>query len=404
LSIFGNIEPPPPPAPEEVDTTIAQASVIGVTSGSIDADGIIVKSGGSNYVTAPTVTITSDTGSGATAEATIDSTTGTVEQVVVTNGGSGYDLSTSPITVSFSGGQEDSDSASTDTSSTDDSDSDSDASTVLPEELRYQVIRFQDGTRFGEVRIFKDKISFASSEVKEATSTLDLSGNFSIRIHGQGDDVKVFLNKELIIDATGLFVQESSSKRLDVGAINGEVFDIRYRTIFYTTSGAFDTDPIDEYGSPNPFSDIQFHTFAEFKDSQAQAIKQFRVDVSDFKVVGVNPSNENMGGALYRLNPKNPLRFPTANRTFTPINKIHVAPNGNFVGVAHARGTSLMKNYPIILFDHNLTLIGDDRKLPNNDGWELYQNIGIVAASFDDSGLLIDTSFGNAGTQTGALI
>jgi hypothetical protein len=46
--------------------------------------------GGSGYTSAPTVTITGGNGSGATASAAIDSSTGNVTSITVTNGGSGY--------------------------------------------------------------------------------------------------------------------------------------------------------------------------------------------------------------------------------------------------------------------------------------------------------------------------
>ena len=54
--------------------------------------GAIINSGGSGYSSAPSVTITGGTGSGATATATI--TNGAVTQVNITNGGTGYSVLT----------------------------------------------------------------------------------------------------------------------------------------------------------------------------------------------------------------------------------------------------------------------------------------------------------------------
>jgi hypothetical protein len=52
--------------------------------------GITIIDGGWGYASAPTLTITGDNGSSATATCTIDATTGVVETVTITNAGSGY--------------------------------------------------------------------------------------------------------------------------------------------------------------------------------------------------------------------------------------------------------------------------------------------------------------------------
>ena len=52
--------------------------------------GITIVDGGWGYASAPTLTITGDNGSSATATCTIDATTGVVETITITNAGSGY--------------------------------------------------------------------------------------------------------------------------------------------------------------------------------------------------------------------------------------------------------------------------------------------------------------------------
>jgi len=63
--------------------------------------GVIVRAGGSNYTSAPTVVFSGGGGTGAAATAIINPTTHVVTGVSVTSPGSGY---TSPPTVSFTGG------------------------------------------------------------------------------------------------------------------------------------------------------------------------------------------------------------------------------------------------------------------------------------------------------------
>lgn len=69
----------------------------GPTGGGVT--GAIVTNGGSGYTSAPTVTITSDTGTGATAVATVNG--GIVTQVAMTNVGTAY---TDVPTIAFTGG------------------------------------------------------------------------------------------------------------------------------------------------------------------------------------------------------------------------------------------------------------------------------------------------------------
>ena len=79
-------------------TAIATLGAVAANAGQVIA--VNVTAGGSGYTSAPTVTFSGGSGSGAAATATLGSNF-TLTGVNVTNGGSGY---TSPPTVSFSGG------------------------------------------------------------------------------------------------------------------------------------------------------------------------------------------------------------------------------------------------------------------------------------------------------------
>lgn len=77
----------------------APASAIVQVSGGL-VSSLIITSGGTRYVSAPTVSLVGGGGTGATATATIAN--GSVQSVTITNGGSGY---TSAPAVVFTGGQ-----------------------------------------------------------------------------------------------------------------------------------------------------------------------------------------------------------------------------------------------------------------------------------------------------------
>jgi len=265
------------------------------------------------------------------------------------------------------------------------------------DENKYQVVRFQDGSKFGEVRIHADRLSFVS-ETSTATTSLDMTGVKFLTVTGQGSDVNIYLNRVLAIDGTGLFTQTSTSKKLELGTNIDESLSVTYKSVSYTTSGANEPAQTSAYGSILTFAEMQFHPFVEFTGSRADAIEGFLQNIEDFKVVGVNPRDEDEGASLYLIAPRKPQRFPTANRTFTPITKIRVSPNGDTMAFGHARGATLFKSYPIPAYDDLLDLTPATAVLPNEGGWELFQNVGVNIASFDSTGLVIDTSFENIGS------
>lgn len=93
------------------DTACVRTTQICQISGGLESygfgsvTGATITNGGSGYVSAPSVTITGGTGSGATATSTI--TNGVVTQVNITNGGSGYSVLTqgsSAPTITFGSG------------------------------------------------------------------------------------------------------------------------------------------------------------------------------------------------------------------------------------------------------------------------------------------------------------
>lgn len=253
----------------------------------------------------------------------------------------------------------------------------------------YQILRFQDGTRFGEIRIYANKISLASESVIE-TSTIDLTGLQTLTVTGRGKNVYVYLNRELILDGTGLLSQESSTKGLEVGTVTQSGLSLDYYTLFYSTLGAYDPTSAEEW------DDMQFHTFADFKGQDLASVEGFLSEGKQVKLLGVNPQDENEGGAVYEVVTSQPKQYPTVNRTFSPINRIRVSPNNDWKGFAHARGATLFEYCPISVWDHSLDLTQDD---PTENGWELIKSSGGPDPEPGTSGLDINGGdiFGSVG-------
>jgi hypothetical protein len=256
---------------------------------------------------------------------------------------------------------------------------------------KFQFVRIEDGVKFGEIQIFADRLAFVSLDT-ETTEALDFTGVVNLTIVGQGSNVKIYLNRSLVLDATGDFAATSTSKKLQIGSISSSRLTIEYQSIFYTIAGAYYPD------SSSLFNDIQFHVFADFPFEEASAVKGFLSSTTHYRVLAVNPDREGQGGSIYSIVPASAQQYSTVNRTFSPINRIRISADGLYAAVAHARGLAVLKSY-YIGGDYNRSydFTSQSRVLPDSDGWELVQNTGTTAAVFDDSGLLIDTSTENVG-------
>jgi hypothetical protein len=256
----------------------------------------------------------------------------------------------------------------------------------------YQVIRFQDGSRFGEVRIYADRLSFVSSGTTESSTLTMTTSVVNLVIVGKNDTVKVWVNNELVIDGTDEFTQSTTSKLLEVGTVTDSAIGINYQSIFYSTLGAFDP------GSTQ-WTGVSFYTFANFKRNEVKAIEGVRVSGDYVKVVGVNPHDESQGGFVYKISDSlSPVRVSAVNRTFSPINKIVKSPSERYKVFAHGRGGTIFDNYLVGSWNNSMIFDGTDSESPDLSGWDLVENTGEGHMSMEDSGMVIDTTFESTGT------
>ena len=249
----------------------------------------------------------------------------------------------------------------------------------------YQTIRINDGSKFAEVRLYKDKISLISgSKIEYNVSTV--SNNF-LTVAGKNNDIKVYLNRNLIINGEGIFTQESNIKRLELAhEDNSSDFVINYKYFFYTTSGYFLPNISDEY------TNLQFHDYIEFQNNEVLALQGY---VGGKYVFGLNSDNESESSRIYSIGAGDVTRTGTVARTYSPINRINKSPDGTKTVVAHAKGVSVITGYLINPFDHEMIFVSDagvlDETFPTASGWELVENTHSDAAYFNADGFHIDT-------------
>ncbi len=252
-------------------------------------------------------------------------------------------------------------------------------------EEKYQVVRIQDGTRFGEVRIYSDRLAFASTEIM-FSDPLSLAEVNSLTIIGQLTNCKVYLNRALVIDATGKMTQASSSRRLEVGTVSQSALAINYKSFFYTTEGFYAP-------GNSQYANVQFYTCANFQFQEVVGVEGFLSDGENVKVIGVNPHDENQGGAIYQIASGTPAKFSTVNKTFSPINAISLSPDEKYKIFSHARGGTSFYSYLVKNWDTQLVFTDTDSVTPDNANWDLVSNTKNDAFSIDSNGLLIDTSY-----------
>ena len=256
---------------------------------------------------------------------------------------------------------------------------------------KYQVVVFQDGSYYGEVRIYRDRIGFKSLGETHFSAARDLDGLKTLTIVGKNNDLKVYVDRVEVIDATDGLMRESTSKKLQVGVPSGldSSLEVSLRSVFYTTSGAY-------YPGLNlEYNEYIFSALMDFPNSDLVAIRGFGTSSSNEKVIGVNPHDETRGGSIVKLTTGVAERYPTVNRTFSPINRIQFSPDQRYTVFAHARGVSIFDSYYIPEFDHDADFASAAMR-PEQQGWDLVQNVGVDAVSFND-GLVVDTSFSKTG-------
>ena len=254
------------------------------------------------------------------------------------------------------------------------------------DETKFQSIIIQDGTRYGEVRIYNKKIGLLS-KVRTLSNNLENDGTCILTIVGRNDNIKIYLDRELVLDGTGLFIEPTSSKSLEIGSKFSNSFIVSYKYFYYTTEKDYYPKFNEEY------SNLQFYKTIGFPLSEVVSLKYYFEDSIDSKIFGVNPQDENKGGSIYKMISGENQKMLTVNKTFSPINKIKISPDGNNTAFAHSQGVSIFDSYQLSDFTYSLSFDNTNNNLPDNNGWDLVQNIGKISVFFDSNGLNINTLF-----------
>ena len=254
------------------------------------------------------------------------------------------------------------------------------------DETKFQSIVFQDGTRYGEVRIYNKKIGLLSV-TRTLSNSLNNWGTHVLTVVGKNDNIKIYLDRELVIDGTNLFSESTDSKSLEIGSKFSNSFIVSYKYFYYTTEKDYYPKIDEEY------SNLQFYKTIDFPLSEVISLTDYFEDSIDSKIFGINPQDENKGGTIYKMISGENKKMLTVNKTYSPINKINISPNGLNTIFAHSQGVSIFNSYQLSDFSYSLSFDDGNNNLPDDNGWDLVQNIGNNSISFDSNGLNINTLF-----------
>ena len=255
---------------------------------------------------------------------------------------------------------------------------------ISEESNDYHVIRINDGNYFAEIKIKSNSIALISGDVVEYS--VDLTKTRTLTIVGINNDIKIYVDREIIIDGTGKFTRQSDAKILEFGCPTDGEFNISYKYFSYTVSGYFLP------GEDSEYSDVKFYTFMKFPDNEVIAFDNY---MEGKNIFGLNPDNSNDNSSIYVVKAGNKYKSNTVARTFAPINRINISNNKSKIVCAHSKGVTIINGYIINTFDKELIFVDDNGNnsdiFPDNDGWELVQNSGEDVVYFDENGFNINT-------------
>ncbi len=262
-------------------------------------------------------------------------------------------------------------------------------------------IYIHDGTRFCSVVFEQEKIVFHS----DTTISADLPDGphlgvaKTFRIAGQNDDVKIFINNKLLLDATGAFTNSSQLKFIEYGDIDGKYTSDGVFLFFrYSTLGAFGI----ESSLPNE-NTYYFFDVGQIDGGQIQYVEN--------NLISWLPDDTAESAKLLEFNETSAeLQLPTTAKNFSPITTIAIDKNRNkYIGTANGAnaiyGEKHDPDYEFLTSSEDVVITTEDfDRITTVD----VNNINAVETDAKSGWFTIDTTFRtigvvdpNAGFDTG---
>lgn len=248
---------------------------------------------------------------------------------------------------------------------------------------QFQGIRFYDGTSFGYLRVFVDHVELLLDQ--PFSFSIDGTLPHSYRLTGQGENVKLYIDGQLAIDASSKFTQPTSTKIIEFGDIAGRNQHIfsSWDSFKYTTTGAF---------PPANTEDILLEQTMAFPESSVGRMKTYR----DALYASVDPVDPDLSSSVYRFEEGHlPENRSVLAVTQTSISAVVIDPNRTasvFGATGKYIGTNKGLQYIIGGKPDPFDFVTSFDQPLNGNGWRLDDNCVGSCESLTNEILTIDTT------------
>lgn len=247
---------------------------------------------------------------------------------------------------------------------------------------QFQGIRFYDGTSFGYLRVYKDKVQLLLDKPFEFS--LDGTMLHTYRLTGQGDNIRLYVDGLLAIDASGNFDQPTSSKIIEFGDIAGRDQNIfsSWDSFKYTTTGAF---------PPSNNQDLILEEQISFPQSSVGRLKTY----DEGLYASVDPANQSLSSSIYRFDEGYlPEHRPVLAITKSDVSAVvidQVRSASLFGATGKFLGTQSGLQYVIGSKPDPFDFVTDFSQPLDGNGWTLNSNCLASCESLNNGVLSIDT-------------
>ena len=260
----------------------------------------------------------------------------------------------------------------------------------------YQRISIGDGSFFCELRLFASRIDLMLGKNNIETYDIDMTVMRSLIVTGKDSTVKVFFDNDLILDGTGIFLQATSERFIEIGSGSDSLTTGHFKKITYTITGSY--DPV---VNSNVYSSMHMQPLIDFVEGEVSSVIEHDGDIA----VSINPVNIDQSGKVYRIvETERPVLAATENldEFDLSVNGISGSPDESLTFISHSKGISSFENFLLASFDSSVKF--GEGVYPERHGWELVSTSPFTAASYTRDGLLIDTTFSNTSRKDTELV
>ncbi len=255
------------------------------------------------------------------------------------------------------------------------------------EASEFQGLRFYDGTAFGYLRVYEDKVELV---VGETTLTFAIDGTIehTYRVVGAGRDIWLYIDGQLAISGEGKLTSRTTEKLIEFGDIAGksQAVSSSWSTFKYSVLGGY---------PPNNNGDMILEDVGAFPAASVGKIKKY----DDRLYVSVDPVDSEKSSALYSYREGfEPEARAAIAITRASVSAVVIDPgrdsnlfgaSGKFLGTD--RGVQYILGSKPFPFD-SVTKMS---VLPSDNDWQVDSNCENDPASVSGGVLTIDTTSEN---------